>query len=180
MLTYAFDLLYAIYEEEGYAPSEIPGLILTHNLYGVDIDPRAAQLASLALVLKAREKARRFFSADALVQPHVIALQDIAFSERELDDYVRALDLGGLFDGPVRELLGQFEHATTFGSLIQPVLGEADIRQLRERIEAKGVGGELFLSETHQKVLRVLEQAEYLTQRYQVAVANPPYMEEGR
>lgn len=176
MLTYAFDLLFAIYEEEGYAPSEIPGLILTHNLYGVDIDPRAAQLASLALVLKAREKARRFFSADALVRPHVIALQDVAFSERELDDYVRALDLGGLFDGPVRELLGQFEHATTFGSLIQPVLGEADIRQLRERIEAKGVGGELFLSETHHKVLRVLEQAEVLTQRYQVAVANPPYM----
>ncbi|MDQ3607215.1 MAG: BREX-1 system adenine-specific DNA-methyltransferase PglX, partial [Gemmatimonadota bacterium] len=52
MLTYAFDLVYAIYEEEGYAPSEIAGLILKHNLYGVDIDPRAAQLASLALVLK--------------------------------------------------------------------------------------------------------------------------------
>ena len=44
MLTYAFDLLYAIYEEEGYAPAEIPGLILTNNLYGTEIDPRAGAL----------------------------------------------------------------------------------------------------------------------------------------
>jgi hypothetical protein len=60
MLTYAFELLYAIYEEEGYAPLDIPALILTHNLHGVDICPRATQLAALALVLKAREKSRRF------------------------------------------------------------------------------------------------------------------------
>ncbi|MDQ3607012.1 MAG: BREX-1 system adenine-specific DNA-methyltransferase PglX [Gemmatimonadota bacterium] len=176
MLTYAFDLLYAIYEEEGYAPSEIPGLILKHNLYGVDIDPRAAQLASLALALKAREKSHRFFQPDQLVQPHVIALQDVRFEERELGEYVRALDLGELFDQPVLDLLRQFEEATTFGSLIQPVLGERQIQQLRRQIEAKELGGELFLSETHGNVLRVLEQAAYLTQRYQIAVANPPYM----
>jgi hypothetical protein len=176
MLTYAFDLLHAIYEEEGYAPSEIPGLILKHNLYGVDIDPRAAQLASLALVLKAREKSRRFFQPGQLVRPQVIALQDVRFTESELREYVRTLDLGALFDQPVLELLRQFEDATTFGSLIQPVLGEQEIQQLRRRIEAKELGGELFLSETHQKVLRGLEQAEYLTQRYHVAVANPPYM----
>lgn len=179
MLTYAFDLLYAIYEEEGYAPSEIPGLILKHNLYGVDIDPRAAQLAMLALVLKAREKSRRFFQPEQLVPPNVIALRDVKFGERELQEYIDALDLGGLFTEPVRELLGQFEHATTFGSLIQPVLGEGEIRQLRRRIEEKEVGGDLLLSGSHQKVLRVLEQAEYLTQRYHVAVANPPYMNAG-
>jgi hypothetical protein len=176
MLAYAFDLLYAVYEEEGYAPSEIPGLILSHNVYGVDIDPRAAQLASLALVLKAREKSRRFFQREQLMQPHVIALEDVHFSERELREYVTALDLGELFDQPVLALLGQFEEATTFGSLIQPVLGGQAIQQLRRQIETKELGSELFLSETHQKVLRALEQAEYLTQRYHVAVANPPYM----
>ena len=176
MLTYAFDLLYAIYEEEGYAPSDIPGLILKHNLYGVDIDPRAAQLASLALVLKAREKSRRFFAPDKLEHPHVIALQNVRLGEPELLEYVRALDLGDLFNKPVLDLLAQFENATTFGSLIQPALGEQEITKLRRQIEAKDLGGELFLSETHQKVLRVLEQAEYLTQRYHVAVTNPPYM----
>jgi hypothetical protein len=179
MLTYAFDLLHAIYEEEGYAPSEIPGLILKHNLFGVDIDPRAAQLASLALVLKARERSRRFFQLGQLVRPHVIALQDVRFTESELREYVRALDLGALFDQPVLELLRQFENATTFGSLIQPVIGEKRIQQLRRQIEAKELGGELFLSGTHQKVLRVLEQAEYLTQRYHAVVANPPYMGSG-
>jgi hypothetical protein len=176
MLTYAFDLLFAIYEEEGYAPSDIPALILKHNLYGVDIDPRAAQLASLALVLKARERSRRFFQPGQQVQPNVIALQDVRFTDAELREYVRALDLGALFSQPVYDLLRQFEDATTFGSLIQPVLGERDIQQLRAQIEAKELGGELFLSGTHQKVLTVLEQAEYLTQRHHVAVANPPYM----
>lgn len=176
MLTYAFELLYAIYEEEGYAPSEIPGLILRHNLYGVDIDPRAAQLASLALVLKAREKSRRFFQPGQMVQPNVIALQDVRFEDQELREYVRALDLGELFDGPAHELLRQFQDGTTIGSLIQPVLNGDEIHQLRRQVEEKEVHGELFLNRTHQKVLRVLEQAEYLTQRYDVSVANPPYM----
>ena len=54
MLTYAFDLLFAIYEEEGYAPSDIPSLILTNNLYGTEIDPRAGALAAFALMMKAR------------------------------------------------------------------------------------------------------------------------------
>jgi hypothetical protein len=69
MLTYAFDLLTLIYEEEGYTTSEIPGLILRHNLHGLEICPRAAQLAELALVFKAREKSRRFFQPEHLVRP---------------------------------------------------------------------------------------------------------------
>ena len=89
MLTYAFDLLYAIYEEEGYAPSEIAGLILTHNLYGLDICPRAAQLAELALVFKAREKSRRFFQPEHLVRPRIIELHDVRFAENELREYIR-------------------------------------------------------------------------------------------
>lgn len=176
MLVYAFDLLYAIYEEAGYAPTEIAGLILRHNLHGVDIDPRAAQLAMLALVLKARERSRRFFQPEALVRPWVIALQDVRFDEGELPEYVRAIDLGPLFDGPVLELLRQFEQATTFGSLIQPVLDARDIGRLRDTIREKDVGGHLLLSTTHEKVLAVLSQAQYLTARYHVTVANPPYM----
>ncbi len=176
MLTYAFDLLYAIYEEEGYAPSDIPALILTHNLHGADICPRAAQFASLALALKAREKARRFFQSEKFVRPRILALQDVRFDEGDLREYIRALNLGELFNQPVLELMRQFENATTFGSLIQPCLGEADIVSLRRAIEEKDLGSQLFLHETHGKILRVLEQAEMLTQRYQVVVANPPYM----
>jgi len=151
MLTYAFDLLSHIYTEAGYAAAEIPGLILQHNLYGLDICPRAAQLAGLALVLKAREQSRRFFQPGQLVQPQIIELQDVRFEEGELNDYIEALDLVELFDPNLFKLLHQFE-------------------------EAKDLGGQLILRETHLKVLRVLEQAEALTQRYHVVVANPPYM----
>jgi type II restriction/modification system DNA methylase subunit YeeA len=60
MLTYAFDLLYAIYEEEGYDAAEIPEKILTHNLYGIELDERAGELAAFALTMKARAKAAPF------------------------------------------------------------------------------------------------------------------------
>jgi hypothetical protein len=176
MLTYAFDLLCLIYEEEGYAPSEIPGLILRHNLHGLEICPRAAQLAELALVFKAREKSRRFFQPENLVRPHIIELRNVRFSENELRDYISALGLIELFDLPALKLLHQFGEAKNFGSLIQPYLDERAIADVRRAIEAKDLGGQLFLRETHLKVLRVLEQAEALTQRYHVVVANPPYM----
>jgi hypothetical protein len=176
MLTYAFDLLALIYEEEGYAPNEIPGLILQHNLHGLEICPRAAQLAEVALVFKAREKSRRFFQPEQLAQPHVIELQDICFEEDELNTYIEALDLGELFDQDLFKLLGQFEDAKNFGSLIQPCLDESSIADARHIIQSKELGDQLFLRETHLKVLRVLGQAQALTQRYHVVVANPPYM----
>ena len=176
MLTYAFDLLVLIYEEEGYSPNEIPGLILKHNLHGLEICPRAAQLAELALVFKAREQSRRFFQPEQLVRPQIIELQDVQFEDSELNDYIKALNLGELFDPNLFKLLHQFEEAKNFGSLIQPCLDERTIADVRSAIEAKDLGGQLFLRETHLKVLRVLEQAEALTQRYYVVVANPPYM----
>jgi hypothetical protein len=179
MLTYAFDLLFVIYEEEGYAPNEIPALILRHNLHGLDICPRAAQLAEMALVFKAREKSSQFFRPDNLVQPRILALQDVHFAESELHGYIETLRLGELFDGPMLRLLHQFEEATTFGSLIQPCLDEQQIAFARGFIEVKDLAGHLFLHETHKKVLRVLEQAEMLTPRYHVVVVNPPYMGSG-
>ena len=179
MLTYSFDLLFLIYEEEGYAPTEIPALILRHNLHGLEICHRAAQLAELALVFKAREKSRRFFQPEHLVRPRIIELRDIRFEASELKDYIHALGLGDLFNQPMLRLLHQFEEAKNFGSLIQPCLDERAIADVRRAIEAKDLGGQLFLRETHLKVLRVLEQAEALTQRYHVVVANPPYMGRG-
>jgi hypothetical protein len=176
MLTYAFDLLTLIYEEEGYAPTEIPALILRHNLHGLEICPRAAQLAELALVFKAREKSRRFFQPEHLVRPRIIELRDLRFAENELRDYIHALGLGDLFNQPVLRLLHQFEEAKNFGSLIQPCLDDRAIAEVHRAIDAKDLDGQLFLRETHLKVLRVLEQAEALTQRYHILVANPPYM----
>ena len=83
MLTYAFDLLYAIYEEEGYAPSDIPGLILANNLYGTEIDPRAGALAAFALTMKARARQRTFFNKQ--IEPNICVLEPISFTPGELD-----------------------------------------------------------------------------------------------
>lgn len=83
MLTYAFDLLYAIYEEEGCVDKDIPGLILANNLYGTEIDPRAGALAAFALTMKARAKQRTFFQKQ--VEPHICVIEPIWFSSEELD-----------------------------------------------------------------------------------------------
>jgi hypothetical protein len=180
MLTYAFELLYRIYEEEGYAPSDIPVLILKHNLYGLEICPRAAQLAELALVFKAREKSRRFFQPEQFVRPRIIELRDVCFEDSELSDYFKTIGINSSNFIPQTsafpELLYQFEEAKNFGSLIQPCIDEQAILTARRIIEANEGVGQLFLNQTHRKVLRVLEQAEALTLRYHVVVANPPYM----
>ena len=175
MLTYAFDLLYAIYEEQGYEAPSIPGLILKHNLYGVDICPRAAALAAFALAMKAREKSRRFFAPDNRVLPNITELQDIRIHEERLNSAFKEAgkdtELTQLWH-PLSQLCLQFEEAKNFGSLIQPCLDEAAIVKARQAILNIGENDRLYL----QEILPILDQAEVLTQRYHVVVANPPYM----
>ncbi|TQE98491.1 MAG: BREX-1 system adenine-specific DNA-methyltransferase PglX, partial [Spiribacter salinus] len=173
MLTYAFDLLYAIYEEEGYAPDDIPALILEHNLTGIEIDERAGALAAFALAMKAAEKRGRRKFLKLAVQPNIVVLQDVRFSEQELEDYMAEVGRD-LFTADLRETLGQFEQAKNFGSLIQPAL--KDPAEVRRALETKNFEENLFLSGTHQRVLDVLLMAESLSPKYHVVVANPPYM----
>jgi type II restriction/modification system DNA methylase subunit YeeA len=171
MLTYAFDLLYAIYEEEGYEPAEIPEKILTNNLYGIEIDERAGELAAFALTMKARAKQRRFFNKG--VKPNICVLENVHFDEGELKNY---MDFVGrdLFTAPLQNTLRQFEEADNFGSLIRPDI--TDVDGMLRILESKNVSGQLFISMTHQKVLQALRQADYLSPKYHVVIANPPYM----
>lgn len=171
MLTYAFDLLYAIYEEQGYDPPQIPSLILQKNLYGIEIDKRAGDLAAFALVMKARDKDRRFFSRK--VEPNICVLQNVSFSAQEIDEYMQVVGRD-LFTQDLWVTLKQFEQADNFGSLIQPQL--KDVAYVRSRLEEKKVFENLFLHHTNRKVQQVLKQAEYLSLGYHVVVANPPYM----
>ncbi len=171
MLVYAFDLLYAIYEEEGYEPAEIPEKILTHNLYGIEIDERSGELAALALAMKARAKQRRFFRKP--VQPNICVLENISFGEDELKEYMDFVGLD-LFTAPLLTTLHQFQEADNFGSLIRP--GVTDPEDMLKTLDSKDVSGQLLLSSTHQKVLQALKQADYLSPKYHVVIANPPYM----
>jgi len=171
MLTYAFDLLYTIYEEEGYETNEIPKLILENNLYGIEIDERAGELAAFAMTMKAREKYKRFFSK--AIQPNICVLENIQFEESNLKEYMEFIGRD-LFTMPLQTTLRQFEEADNFGSLIRPDI--TDVASMLKIMKDKDVSGQLFLNATHQKVLQALQQADYLSQKYHVVIANPPYM----
>ncbi|AWY01111.1 type II restriction endonuclease [Marinomonas primoryensis] len=180
MLTYAYDLLYIIYSSTGdYDDAEIPSLILTNNLYGIEIDERAAELAAFALTMKAIKggpnsdgsNRRRFFRNP--VEPNICRLEKVVLTDEELNSYI---DFVGkdLFTQDLRATLKEFEKADNFGSLIQPTLKTS--ADTLATLESKDVSGQLFLTETHKSVLKVLKQADYLQQKYHVVVANPPYM----
>ncbi|MBF9317341.1 BREX-1 system adenine-specific DNA-methyltransferase PglX [Mycobacteroides chelonae] len=171
MLTYAFDLIYAIYEEVGYAPSEIPSLILENNLYGTEIDPRAGALAAFALTMKAAAKRKLFLKKP--VDPNICALEPISFGPSELD-YLVTTD--GDRDAE-EQFWNQFAEADTFGALIRPDAALAS--RLTRHLKLLEDGGDIFKADAIDRAWRALEQGEYLAQRYSVVVANPPYMGRG-
>lgn len=165
MLTYAFDLLYEIYEDEGYAPSDIPALILDHNLFGMEIDERAAQLAAFALTMKARGRSRRFFRKQ--VQPHIEQIKQIQFTEAETDE------LNELYDVTLpSETWNTYANANVFGSLIQP---DTMLAAVSDNISASESPA-LYAADLIERGNRVLEQTRYLSRTYATVVGNPPYM----
>lgn len=174
MLTYAFDLFYAIYEEEGYDANEIPRLILENNLFGIEIDERAGELAAFALTMKAREKYKRFLNKP--VQPNICMLQNIHFEEGELKRYMDAVGRD-LFTANLQTLLHQFRETNNFGSLIRPEYSDA--AAILRTVEEKNLTADLFLKHTHERVLLALKQAEYLRPKYHIVITNPPYMGSG-
>ncbi|WP_032406942.1 BREX-1 system adenine-specific DNA-methyltransferase PglX [Rhodococcoides fascians] len=171
MLTYAFDLLWAIYEDEGYAPSQIPGLILTNNLYGTEIDPRAGALAAFALTMKARARQRTFFNNQ--VEPNVCVIDPISFDLNEIDIL--------LSSGDDRQeqisFWNQFADADTFGSLIEPNADQTS--ELARNLETLDDSGDLFNADVICRAERVVRQAEFLATTYAVVITNPPYMGTG-
>jgi len=176
MLTYAFDLLYAIYEEEGYDPPQIPALILKHNLTGLEIDDRAGSLAAFALAMKAATKLgrRRFLRMEP--KPDIVVLQNVTFTPAEMTEVTTVVGRD-LFIDELRETLLQFEQAKNFGSLIIPKL--SDPAETLRVVEARDFGSDLLLKEMQDRVVAVLRMTEALSPKYHVSVANPPYMGKG-
>lgn len=166
MLTYAFDLLYEIYEEEGYAPSDIPGLILKHNLYGMEIDERAASLAAFALTMKARSRSRRFFKKQ--VEPNIQHISPIAFKEDEV------AELNDLYQVNLDSTVwNTYAKADVYGSLIQPPRELVDLASSAEDTEDEITLADSLLRECADEVFA---QTRYLARKYMAVVANPPYM----
>lgn len=175
ILAYLFDVLMQIYRSAGYTDRDAAASIVEHNLYGLDIDDRAAQMAYFVVMMKGCHYDSRFLRRH--LNPHVYAIQESG--ELTTD----ALGRLGKQESTARALLDGFKNAKEYGSILQPkvTLAELDAlqEQLREVDGASDMGSFTDQFVTGQ-LLRVLcplvEQARMLVQKYDVVVTNPPYM----
>lgn len=175
ILAYLFDVLMQIYESYGYTTREAVASIVQNNLYGLDIDDRAAQLAYFAVMMKARQYDRRFFSRG--IQPHVYAIQNSNSMPAESWGYL------GEEEQIARRLWDSFADAKEYGSLVKPEVTLEELDQLQARLvqmDERSGDGSLFTMTFTQTALDVLcplmELAQVLVQKYDVVVTNPPYM----
>ena len=163
ILVYAFSLLFEMYAERGYRERDIPQLILGKNLSGMEIDERAAQIASLALAMCAREHDRRFFTRG--VTADICVLGDV-------DIDVDALDpASALRQRP--KFIETLAHLSEVGSLLNPT--SDDLEALKGEL-MRGLSSDLFASHTQAGIERAAELCKALSRTFDVVVANPPYM----
>lgn len=196
ILTEAYNVLKAIYEERGYRNRDIPQLILENNLFGLDIDDRAAQLSAFALLMLARQDDRRILSRGG-IRLNIVSLQeslklDVAALWNKLNFHQQSQtgSVGDMFsefttlantDSAEYQLLMRtlqlFVKAKTFGSLIQvPQEDEAALKILRDALYRLEEEGDIAQKEAVAELMPFIQQAWILAQRYDAVVANPPYM----
>ena len=176
ILVVAYDVLKAIYLERGYQLRSIPRLILEKNLFGLDIDDRAAQMAGFALLMKARADDRRLFDNHPAL--NVLALQES--KELDANQIVQALNAvrAELVDAQsIRQLIDTFAQAKTFGSLVQiPPELNAQLATMIDGLQQAIQNGDLYAKAAAQDLLPLVEQARVLGMQFDTVVANPPYM----
>lgn len=175
ILAYLFDVLMQIYRSAGYTDRDAAASIVEHNLYGLDIDDRAAQMAYFVVMLKGCHYDSRFLRRH--LNPHVYAIQESG--ELTTD----ALGRLGKQESTARALLDGFKNAKEYGSILQPkvTLAELDAlqEQLREVDGASDMGSlpdQLVAGQIVNVLYPLIEQARMLVQKYDVVVTNPPYM----
>lgn len=175
ILAYLFDVLMQIYRSAGYTDRDAAASIVEHNLYGLDIDDRAAQMAYFVVMMKGCHYDSRFLRRH--LNPHVYAIQESG--ELTTD----ALGRLGKQESTARVLLDGFKNAKEYGSILQPkvTLAELDAlqEQLREVDGASDMGSltdQLVAGQIVNVLYPLIEQARMLVQKYDVVVTNPPYM----
>lgn len=182
ILVYIFDLLYKMYEERGYQAREIPTLILKNNLVGLEIDKRAAQLASFSLVMKARKLNSRFFSTNYYVIPTVVEIWDSrALLSNNYESTIAELKLLTAEEiKNIKWLVETFRYGKTVGSLFKIDKKELGaIRASIKKIEDNAVltiFNSVFLTEGIRCLHHLIKQAEVMSAKYDVMITNPPYL----
>ena len=196
ILIEAYNVLKAIYEERGYRSRDIPKLILEKNIYGLDIDDRAAQLSGFSLMMMARQDDRRIFSRD--VRLNVLSLQETG--HLDIPKLWQDLNLSGDWtSGATQDMFGgdldlssfeadnryqllqrnieRFKQAKTFGSLIEVPAAEHDsLKELHDTMLELSESGDSIQRAAASQIIDVVHQTLLLSIRYDAVVANPPYM----
>lgn len=183
ILVYMFDVLMQIYESQGYSQRDAVQSILQNNLYGLDIDDRAAQMAYFAVMMKARQYDRRILTRG--IEPHVFAIEESnGFNRNQLEYFGVGLSEDEKRNAltQVKGLLDQMHDAKEYGSML--MVDNYDWNLLRKFAETTSVMGQMSLEtvgldETQEKLKRLLAVGKSLSSDYFVIVTNPPYMASG-
>ncbi len=170
ILAYMFDVLMKIYESYGYTTREAVASIVGNNLYGLDIDDRAAQLTYFAVMMKARQYDRRFFSRG--IQLHVYAIVESNHVDKFAVDYFCNGD--AKLTAAMNIIIKELHDAKEYGSIltVTPQDWSALYDRFAEITEDINMSRETALRE----LLPLVQVAEALAQKYDVVVTNPPYM----
>lgn len=178
ILAYMFDVLMQIYESYGYNARDAVKSIIENNLYGLDIDDRAAQLAYFAVMMKARQYDRRFFTRG--IQPHVHAIIDSEWTGSAYQYDMGNFLLSKEHQETLNYLLDVFRDAKEYGSIMQleerDYVGLAGAWKYTASQTAENVNMTLWYTAIESIVPQLIQQAIMLSQKYDVVVTNPPYM----
>ena len=173
ILVYAFDVLMKMYENDGYSQRDAAQSILENNLYGLDIDERAAQLAYFAVMMKARQYDRRIFSRG--IQPHVYAIAE----SNDIDAYTRDYFVNNdpTLKAALDSIMNDLRDAKEYGSILTVAL--VDFAAMYARMEEVQNDISFHREAALNTILPLIRVAEALSQKYDVVVTNPPYMGSG-
>lgn len=181
ILVYAFDVLMQIYTQMGYTDKDAALSILENNLYGLDIDKRAFQLAYFAVLMKARQYHKFILKKQpqchiyAIAESNGINMKHLAYFGAQLDELAKPVALNQM-----QELIATLHDAKEYGSIISVTDYDWDL--LHQFAAEFDISGEMNLFDsfgieaTQQRLQELVAVGEVLAQKYEVVVTNPPYM----
>lgn len=169
ILVYAFDVLYNIYEDNGYSKNDIPALILKNNIYGLDVDDRAGQLSILSVLLKAREYDKNIFNNNIISNLNIMSIpesNDLDYQNLQYLDNQKVAE-------EILQLLNTFKEGKNIGSLlkIKQINIEESIKYFSNNRD-----NNIFKMLLNNKIELLIKCYKILAKKYKVMVTNPPYM----
>lgn len=169
-LVYAFDVLVKIYIEYGYSARDAARIIMEFNLFGLDIDVRATQLAYFSLMMKARQYDSRFFERG--IQPKIYSIEESNHLDKATFDYIVGNDQS--LKNDLQQIVDTFRDAKEYGCILQ--MPSIDFESLKRRFDEIIDDISLYRHEALNSYLPIVQAAEVLANKYAVVATNPPYM----